>query len=193
MMSCLVKPAVDQKVDLSLYTNRWYSPGPLWKRVAWFIVNAIVFRNPISCSSTVKRVILRAFGAQVGRGVVIKPSVNIKYPWFLTIGDHSWVGEGCWIDNLGTVKIGKSACLSQRSMLLCGNHNYKKRSFDLIIGDVVIGDGAWVGAGCVVTAGVTVGDHAVLAVGSVASSNLSPMSVYRGNPAVFIRARQLSE
>ncbi|MDZ7624210.1 MAG: hypothetical protein U5J96_07185 [Ignavibacteriaceae bacterium] len=81
---------------------------------------------------------LRFFGAKVGKGVIIKPCVNIKYPWFLEIGDNVWIGEEVWIDNLGKVKIGNNVCLSQGALLLCGNHNYKKETFDLIVGDITL-------------------------------------------------------
>jgi putative colanic acid biosynthesis acetyltransferase WcaF len=191
--SCLVEQPVESQVDLSRYSNSWYRPGPFWKRAIWFVVNVVFFRNPLSPSSAVKRVVLRAFGARIGTGVVIKPGVSIKYPWFLSIGDHSWIGEGCWIDNLGRVEIGRNACLSQRAMLLCGNHDYKKATFDLIVGNIVIGDGAWIGACSVVAPSVTVGDHAVLTVGSVAASDLARRGVYRGNPAVLVRPRKLAE
>lgn len=185
--------AVTLQVDLQRYDNRWYRPGALWKRAAWFIVNALLFRNPLSPSSALKRAVLRVFGARVGNGVVIKPGVNIKYPWLLTIDDHSWIGEGSWIDNLGEVRIGRNVCLSQQAMLLCGNHDYKKSTFDLIVGTIVICDGAWIGARALITGGVTIGEHAVLAVGSVASSDLSPWGIYRGNPATFVRQRRLAQ
>ena len=83
-----------------------------------------------------KRTLLRLFGANVGRGVVLKPRVTIKYPWKLAVGEHSWIGENVWIDNLGQVTIGNHCCLSQGALLLCGNHNYKKATFDLMVGDI---------------------------------------------------------
>ena len=119
----------------------------------------------------------------------IKPSVNIKYPWNLTIGDDTWIGEGVWIDNLGKVSIGSNVCISQDSMLMCGNHNYKKSAFNLMVGEITIEDGVWVGAKCLVCPGVTLHSHAVLAVGSVASTDLETYSIYRGNPAVKIKDR----
>ena len=119
----------------------------------------------------------------------IKPSVNIKYPWNLTIGDDTWIGEGVWIDNLGKFSIGSNVCISQDSMLMCGNHNYKKSAFNLMVGEITIEDGVWVGAKCLVCPGVTLHSHAVLAVGSVASTDLETYSIYRGNPAVKIKDR----
>jgi putative colanic acid biosynthesis acetyltransferase WcaF len=137
-----------------------------------------------------KRSLLRAFGARIGRGVIVKPHVRIKYPWNLTVGDHAWIGEEVWIDNLGAVRIGAHACLSQGCLILSGNHNFKRRTFDLMVGEIRIGNGAWIGAKAVVTSGVTVGDHAVLTVASVASKDLEADGIYRGNPAEWEKKRE---
>ena len=135
--------------------------------------------------------LLRLFGARVGKGVVIKPCVNIKYPWRLTIGDHAWLGEQAWIDNLADVVIGPHACLSQGAMLLCGSHHYKKSSFDLIAQPITLEEGAWVGAKAVVCPGVRLGSHAVLAAGSVATRDIPAYAVAQGNPAEAKRDRGL--
>ena len=83
-----------------------------------------------------RRFLLRLFGAKIGKKVIIRPSVKVTYPWKLSIGDYSWIGEDVWIDNLEQVIIGSNVCISQGAMLLCGNHNYKKVTFDLIIGEI---------------------------------------------------------
>ncbi|MCH2197507.1 MAG: WcaF family extracellular polysaccharide biosynthesis acetyltransferase [Flavobacteriales bacterium] len=180
------------KTDLSQFNNDWYQPGSAIKRALWYIVNVLFFINPLMPISGLKVALLRLFGAKVGAGVVIKPVVNIKYPWKLTIGDHTWIGEKVWIDNLGVVKIGANACLSQGSMLLCGNHNYKKAAFDLMVGDITIEDGAWIGAHSVVCPGVTCGSHSILAVNSVATHDLEAYKIYQGNPAQFVRNREIN-
>lgn len=149
--------------------------------------------NPLNPFSGLKVMLLRLFGARVGKGVVIKPNVNIKYPWLLEIGDHTWIGERAWIDNLAQVKIGKNCCISQGAMLLCGNHNYKKSTFDLIVKPITLEDGAWVGALSVVCPGVTIKSHAILTVQSVAAETLEPFALYKGNPAVRIRERVISD
>lgn len=183
-----------QTTDLSRYDNRWYKPGasaPV--RLLWYFVNVLFFINPLQPFSGLKVLLLRLFGARIGKKVVIKPAVNIKYPWLLEIGDYSWIGERVWIDNLSRVKIGSNCCISQGAMLLCGNHNYKKPTFDLITKPIVLEDGAWVGAMCVVCPGVTVGSHALLTVQSVATETLEPYSLYKGNPAVKVRQRVISQ
>jgi len=178
------------KTDLSKFDNSWYKPGAgKIKQVVWYFTNALVFKSSWLPVSSVKVQLLRWFGAKVGTGVNIKPCVNIKYPWRLVIGENAWIGENVWIDNLGNVSIGANACISQGALLLCGNHNYKKETFDLVVGDIVIGDGAWIGANCTVCPGVTCGSQAVLSVGSVATKNLDAYAIYAGNPAVKNRDR----
>lgn len=72
------------------------------------------------------------FVAKIGKVAVIKPLVNIKYPWRLKIGNNVWIGENVWIDNLDDVTIANNVCIiSQFSLLLSGNNNYKEQSFDL--------------------------------------------------------------
>ena len=147
---------------LDQYDNSWYNPGPKWKIALWYAVSMALFRTAIPYPSQLKAFVLRMFGAKIGQGVVIKPSVIIKYPWKLSIGDHSWIGEQVWIDNLDQVTIGNHCCISQGAMLLCGNHNYKKPTFDLIIKPIVLEDGVWIGARCLVGPGVTAKEGAVL-------------------------------
>lgn len=175
--------------DLSEYNNSWYKPGPLLKRFLWYLVNVSFFKTGLFPFYGLKRFLLKLFGAKLGRGVFIKPFVNIKHPWLLEIGDHSWIGEQVWIDNLAPVRIGKHVCLSQGAFLLTGNHDYKKRSFDLIVKPITLEDGVWIGAKAIVCPGVICSSHAVLAVGSVATSNLESYGIYSGNPAMKIKER----
>ena len=132
------------------------------------------------------------FGAKIGQRVVVKPHVNIKYPWFLEIGDDCWIGEGVWIDNLTDVKLGRNVVLSQGAYLLTGSHDYTKESFDLILGEVILEDGVWIGAKATVCPHVTCESHSVLAVGSVATQNLEAYTISQGNPAVMKRKRVVS-
>jgi len=184
-----------QKTDLSKYDNSAYKPGKnALIRFLWYFTNVLFFINPLNPISGLKVFLLRLFGAKIGKGVVIKPSVNIKYPWRLTVGDYSWIGENVWIDNLAEVKIGKNCCLSQGAMLLCGNHNYKKSSFDLITKEIILEEGVWVGARSIVAPGVHCQSHLVLSVNSVLSQRLTEAyTVYSGNPAKGIRKRVILE
>jgi putative colanic acid biosynthesis acetyltransferase WcaF len=149
------------------------------------------FINPLNPFSGLKVSLLRFFGAKVGQRVVIKPGVNIKYPWNLEIGDHAWIGERVWIDNLIKVRIGRHVCLSQGAMLLTGNHNYSSTSFDLVVKPITLEDGVWIGSRAAVCPGVHCHSHAVLAVHSVATKDLDAYTIYQGNPAKPIRKRNI--
>lgn len=173
--------------------NQEYKHKGLMLRLLWILVSSIFFRSSFPFPSKLKSLILRAFGADVGVGVVIKPAVNIKYPWLLSLRDHCWVGEAVWIDNLAKVEIGESACISQGAYLLTGNHNAFHCEFKLIVKPIALGQGAWVGAKAIVCPGVTLEDGAMLTAGSVATKNLAGWSIYQGNPAVLKKKRNIVE
>lgn len=178
-----------KKTNLASYNNSWYQPGNQLKRALWYLVNVVFFKSPLNPFSVSKILLLRLFGSKVGSGVVIKPGVNIKYPWKLEIGHYSWIGENVWIDNLENVRIGSNVCISQGAMLLTGNHNYKASTFDLITKSITLEDGVWIGAKSVVCPGVTCKSHSILTVGSVITKNLEEYTIYQGNPAKLIRNR----
>jgi putative colanic acid biosynthesis acetyltransferase WcaF len=178
------------QTNLAAYNNYPYHPGGnALKRLLWLYVNALFFKTSLVPISGFKVFWLRLFGAKIGKGVTIKPCVNIKYPWLLTIGDHTWIGENAWIDCLVEIKIGANVCLSQGALLLTGSHNYKKSTFDLITGSVTLEDGVWIGSQAIVNQGITAGSHAVLTAGSVATKDMEAYGIYQGNPAVNIRTR----
>jgi putative colanic acid biosynthesis acetyltransferase WcaF len=181
------------RVGLANYRAAGFDRGAgVVKETIWLIMSLFLFRLCPFNFSALKRCALRAFGAEVGCGVILKPRVNIKFPWRLVIGDYVWLGEECWLLNLERIVIGNNVCISQRAFLCTGSHNYKSPTFDLIVKPITVEDGAWVGAGSWLGPGIRVGNHAVLAAGSVASENLEPFGIYRGNPAVFVRSRVIS-
>lgn len=176
-------------VQLNTYNNDHFNPGAgRLKRACWHVVNAIFF-NSFFHFYGLKVFLLKLFGAEVGVNVLIKPYVNIKYPWNLIIGNNVWIGENVWIDSLEKVQIGNDVCLSQGALLLCGNHDYKKTTFDLITGTIILEDGVWIGAKSIVCGNVICHSHSVLSVSSVAARNLDAYTIYKGNPANPIKER----
>jgi putative colanic acid biosynthesis acetyltransferase WcaF len=181
-----------QQTNLSIYNNHPYHPGAnALKRLLWYYVNIIFINSAWLPVSSFRIFLLRLFGARIGNGVTLKPCVNIKYPWHLQIGNHTWIGESVWIDNLTTVSIGNNVCISQGAVLQTGSHNYKSPAFDLIIGPITLEDGVWIGNSAIVNKGVVAGSHAILSSGSVTTKNLEAYSIYQGNPAVKVRERQI--
>ena len=183
---------MEEQVDLSTFSTGDFDRGasPL-KELCWLVVSQLLFQLcPLKLSGLKARV-LRLFGASVGRGVVIKPEVKITFPWKLTLGDHVWLGEECWLLNLAPITIASNVCISQRVFLCTGNHDYKSPTFDLITEPIQVGQGAWVGAGAFVGPGVLVGSHAVLTAGSVSTKDLEPYGIYQGNPAALVKMRRV--
>ena len=159
------------------------------KQVLWFYTSILFIRNPLIPFSRVRIFFLVLFGAKIGKCVRIRPGVQIKFPWKLIIGDHVWLGENCWIDNLAIVSIGDHSCISQGAYLCTGNHDHTSKGFDLIMKPIILEDGVWIGAKAIVAPGVTCHSHCILTAGSVATKNMDAYSIYQGNPAVKLKER----
>lgn len=187
----VVQPVKPAATDLSAFNTGTYKAGPKWKVLAWYFINYGIFYSAIPWPYGFKSFLLRLFGAKVGQGLVIKTKVRIKNPWRLVIGNHCWIGESVWIDNLEDVSIGDHVCISQEALLLTGNHDYTKHDFPYRLGKIVLEEGVWIGAKSVVCPGVTCGSHAILTVGAIGSKDLEPWSIYAGNPATFVRKRTM--
>ena len=176
-------------VRLSEYDNRKFDRGrSRLVEFMWLLVDIALVRSRIPGYAH-RRLILRAFGSRVGKRVLIKPGVRIKFPWRLEIGNYSWVGEDVWIDNLARVQIGANCCISQGAYICTGNHDWAAPTFDLIVKPTKIEDGAWIAAKSVVGPGVKVGEGAVLSMGSVATSDMASWSIYEGTPALLLKKR----
>lgn len=179
------------QVDLSTYNNNWYKPGSALKRFLWHYTNLVFFKSGWFPVYGLKVFLLRLFGAAVGKNVSIKPYVNIKYPWFLHIGNHVWIGEDVWIDNLTDVKIGDNVCISQGALLITGSHNYSAVNFGLLMKPITLENGVWVCAKAIICGGVVCGSHAVITAAAVVTQNCEPYGMYRGNPAQFFNKRSI--
>jgi putative colanic acid biosynthesis acetyltransferase WcaF len=179
------------QTNLSKFNTGEYKAGSKLKVFVWYFINYYILNSSFPWPYRLKVFFLRVFGAKVGVGLIIKTNVRIKNPWRLEIGDHCWIGESVWIDNLENVKIGSNVCISQGSMLLTGNHDYTKSSFPYRLGIIEIEDGVWIGAKSVVCPGVKCRSHSILTVNSVATKELKSWGIYSGNPAAFVRNRRI--
>lgn len=181
-------------IDLLRFDNSWYERGrPPIVAILWFFIGSPILKCQILPSSLLRRIVLRMFGATVASNVVLKPGIRVKYPWRLSIGANSWIGEDCWIDNLERVVVGSNACVSQGAYLCTGNHDWSDPAFGLFVRPIVIGDGAWIAAKSLIGPGVVIGDGSVLTAGSVAMKNVPAFEIHGGNPARFMRQRILTK
>ncbi len=182
-----------RKIDLSSYVRGRYSPGrPFFVLAAWQLVNLLVIRNPFNPFAGLRRFALRAFGARIGKGVVLRPGMRVKFPWNLAIGDHSWIGEDVWIDNLASVEIGGDVCVSQGAYLCTGNHDWSDPAFGIYVLPIRIEDGAWVGARSTIGPGARIGTHAVIAMGSTVHGHAEAWKIHSGSPAQAVKDRKVS-
>jgi putative colanic acid biosynthesis acetyltransferase WcaF len=177
-------------IQLGSYDNSWYDPGgSLVKRSLWFFIGQPLLGLSMLPSSNFRVVLLRAFGAKIGQHVTIKPSVTVKYPWHLVVGDETWIGEHVWIDNLTTVTLASNVCVSQGTYFCTGNHDWSDPAFGLRVASIDLQEGAWAGAMCVLTAGTILGRGAVASAGAVVTQNIPDFEIHAGNPACFIKHR----
>ena len=177
--------------DLGRYVPAGFTRGrPAILEALWILVQAL-FVSSFLPGSAHRRFLLRLFGATIGAKVILKPGMIVKFPWRLTIGENSWIGEQVWIDNLAPVTIGADCCVSQGAYLCTGSHDWTSGDFTLITRGIAIEPGAWIAARATVGPGVTIGRGAVLGLGSVATRDLEPWTVYAGVPAAAIKRRTI--
>jgi putative colanic acid biosynthesis acetyltransferase WcaF len=162
---------------------------PLWIEALWYACKCLIFLSAVPWPSALKVRLLRMFGAQIGEGVVLKPRVNIHFPWKLQVGDHCWIGEGAWLLNLEPIVLGTQSCISQNAFLCTGNHDFRQPHMPYRNAPIDIGAGAWIAAQTFVGPGVTVGGDAVVLAGSVVLADLAPGGVYQGSPCVQVKRR----
>ena len=188
------EPSGGGRVDLSTFSPGGFrrGSGPI-KEALWLVVRTLIFELLPGRWYGLKRWLLRCFGAKVGKGVIVKPGARISFPWKLTVGDHVWIGEDCWLLNLAPIVIEDHVAIAHRVFVCTGNHDYNSPRFDLVVKSIRIRRGAWLAAGSMVAPGVTVGEHAVLGMGAVARGDLEPYGVYQGNPAERVSTRRIRD
>jgi putative colanic acid biosynthesis acetyltransferase WcaF len=162
---------------------------PKWIIVLWYLTNYLAVIPGWNVSSSFKVALLRLFGAHIGKKLIIRPRVKIKYPWKLIIGNDCWIGEDVFIENLEMVILENNVCISQKSMLINGNHNVYSPRFNYYGQKIQICNEVWIGAGCIIGPGVICEKRSVLQLGSIATSKLKENGIYSGNPAKLKRWR----
>jgi putative colanic acid biosynthesis acetyltransferase WcaF len=165
---------------------------PTWYIQLWWIVHALFFRTSPQFMYGYRRWLLRVFGAKIGDGVLVRPTVRVVYPWKLSIGDHSWIGDFAELYTLGPISVGRHAVVSQNVYLCTGSHDIRDPGFGITALPIIVEDEAWVAAGAFVFPGVTVGKGSVISARSVVRDSTEPYGVYAGHPAKRISWRKTS-
>jgi len=145
----------------------------------WWLSSFLFFTNAFTPNS-IRRKILRAFGAKIGKGVIIRRGVRIHLPWNLEIGDNCWIGEEVWFINHEKVTIGSDVCISQRSIICSGGHDYRSISLEYDHKPIVIQNGAWICLDSKVLPGVEIGECSVVSAGEIARKSVPDYSLLIG-------------
>ena len=187
------------KVDLRLHSNREDLPTGYKKgrsvlvRGVWMVVNAVLLGSSLIPGYRLKTAVLRLFGAEIGKNVVIKTGISVKYPWYLSIGDYTWIGERAWLDCTAPLRIGQHVVISQGVYVSCGGHDWQDPGMGTVAAPVTIEDGAWIAAYARVAGGVRIGQEAMIAMGSVVLRSCDMRSTYSGNPARRVGVRRIRD
>lgn len=170
--------------DLSGFTGAGYDKGrSTVGQVLWFATQNLIF-GQWWLPSRFRPPLLRLFGATVGEGVFFRHRVRVLWPWKLTVGDHSWVGEDSWILNLEPVTVGDDVCISQGVFVCTGSHDMSSPTFEYDNAPIVIADQAWIGAQATLLRGVSVGRGAVVAARARVSRDVPAASLFSYNGTV---------
>lgn len=151
-------PVTDR--HLAWHTGYDQGRSQAWQAL-WFAVENLAFKK-FWFPRRLRPAVLRAFGAQVAEGVIIRYNVRVTWPWKLAIGQDSWIGEGVWLYNVEPITIGHDTCLSQEAFLCTGAHDRFAADFACDNAPIVVGSGSWIGARAVVLRGVRIGDDATV-------------------------------
>jgi putative colanic acid biosynthesis acetyltransferase WcaF len=176
--------------DLSLYkTPKGFRGKSKWTVQLWWITYALFFKPSPQIFYGWRRFLLRSFGAKVGKNVILRPSLQVTYPWKVSIGDNSWIGDDVVLYSLGEIEIGSNTVISQRSYICTGSHDYSSESFDIYSKKITIGNKCWLATDVYVAPSITIGDFTVVGARSSVFSDLPPNKVCVGSPAKPIKDR----
>lgn len=170
--------------------SRPYTRAEYAGRVLWTLATPLFRLSPRPLYGW-RRLLLRVFGARVGRDVRIHPSARIIIPWRLAIGDEASLGDRALVYNLGQVTIGPRSTVSHLAHLCAGSHDYLDPSLPLLRLPIEIGSDVWVCAQAFVGPGLSLGDGCVIGACAVVTRSVDPWTVVAGNPATPVRQRTM--
>ena len=155
----------------------------------WWFVQALFFNPSPQIFYKWRVFLLRLFGAKIGKGVVIRPSVKVTYPWKVSIGDYSWIGDEVTLYSLGEIEIGKNTVISQKSYICTGSHDMHSENFDIFAQKITIKDGCWIATDVFVAPGIIIEENVVVGARSSVFNALPKNKVCIGSPAKPIKDR----
>jgi putative colanic acid biosynthesis acetyltransferase WcaF len=157
----------------------------------WWLVQSTLFAWSPQFMYGLRRFLLRLFGAKIGKNVLIRPSVRVTYPWKLSIGNYSWIGDDVELYTLGEILIESNVVVSQRSYLCTGSHDIASPAFEIYAKTILIKEQAWVASDVFIAPGVTIGRGAVVGARSTVLHDMPEGMICYGNPARPVKPREM--
>lgn len=188
-------PVLDEQpwIDLRNYNQSNFDRGrPSWLILIWWLVQAIAFPLSLHNFHGFRCSLLRLFGAKIGKGVNIRPTARITYPWKVEIGDYSWIGDDVVIYSVDQIHIGCHCVISQKCYLCTGSHDLQDPNFALIIAPIFIGNGTWIATDCFIAPGVKIGANTVIGARSSVFQDIPAAQVAWGSPCRPQYQRQMN-
>lgn len=164
---------------------------PAWLVQLWWLVQDTLFRWSPQFLYSWRRFLLRLFGARVGKGVLVRPTVRVTYPWKVTIGDYAWIGDDVVLYSLGEIEIGAHTVISQKAYLCTGSHDFTRPTFDIYARPIRVGEQVWIATDVFVAPGVTIGPGTVVGARSTVLHDLPGGMICHGSPAKPVRPREM--
>lgn len=177
-----------QQLDQFKLPNNFRGRSPITVQL-WWIIQSTLFAGSPQFMYGWRRFLLRLFGAQIGKNVIIRPTVRIQFPWNVTIGDHSWIGDNVVLYSLADIIIGSHVVISQQSYLCTGTHDPKSISFDIYGHNINIQDQCWIATDVYIAPGITIGYGTVVGARSSVFKDLPAGKICLGSPAQIIKDR----
>lgn len=159
----------------------------------WRIVEKTAFAYSPQFLYGWRRFLLRLFGAKIGKGTWIRPTAKITYPWKLSIGNHSWIGDECVLYSLGNITIGDNVAVAHGVYFNTGLHDYENINFTIGAKDIIIEDECWITNDVYIAPGVTIGKGTIVGARSSVFKDLPSGKVCVGSPAKVIKDRKTQE
>lgn len=171
-------PSPPVRRSLAGFTGHGYDKGRgVGVQACWFAVLNLAFVK-WWLPPFLRPLVLRLFGADVGRSVYIRHNVRVHWPWKLTVMDDVWIGEGAWILNLEPVNIGHDVCVSQEALICTGGHDRRSPTFEFDNKAITLAAHCWIGARATVLGGVRVGEGCTVAASSVVTRDVDPFTLH---------------
>ncbi len=155
----------------------------------WWIVQGTLFALSPQFLYGWRRFLLRLFGASIGKGVLIRSSVKVTYPWKITIGEHSWIGENCELYSLNKILIGNNVAIAHSVYFNTGLHDYTRETFDILSKPIIVEDECWITNDVYIAPGITIGKGVIVGARSSVFKDLDRGKIYVGSPAKYIKDR----